>query len=263
MLLIDTHAHVYEPQFDADRKAVIDAAKEVGVAHLVLPNIDVESLPRLFDLKKDLGDYASIALGLHPTSVKDDYLKELNEIEACLDRVPICAIGEIGMDLYWDKSFMDQQMHALSIQLSWALERNLPVIIHAREAFELIFECIRRCDPHSKLKGVFHSFTGTEKELQEALAMPGFMLGINGVLTYKNAHLRELIAQIPTDRLLLETDAPYLAPVPKRGRRNEPAFLLHTARYMAALLGIELDRLAKETTDNAVRLFGICLSNHR
>ncbi len=262
MFLVDTHTHVYEPQFDEDRESSIVASQEAGVAHLILPNIDVESIPRMHSLKALYPDYVSEAMGLHPTSVKTDFREQLGVIHDEFDVRPYVAIGEIGIDLYWDKTYLAEQIEAFETQIDWSVERNLPIIIHAREAWEVVFSSLDRF-PIDKIRGVFHSFSGDEADLERALSYPHFCIGINGVVTFKKNTLQSLLQQIPLKRLLLETDSPYLAPVPHRGRRNEPAYVVHTANHIAHCLDIDVAILAQATTENACRLFDLSLNLER
>lgn len=260
MLLVDTHTHIFEPEFDGDFGDVIASAQELGLVHLLLPNIDVESIPRLQRLLSLYPRYLSGAMGLHPTSVKDDFHVQLDIIRREFDRQPYAAVGEIGLDFYWDKTYEKEQIEAFLLQIEWSIDLNLPIIIHVRDAWSGVFACLDRF-PTDKLRGVFHSFTGSADELQKVLSYPNFYVGINGVVTFKNNSLRNLLPQIPLDRLLLETDAPYLAPVPKRGKRNEPAFILHTAAHIAHCLNVDLDVIAKNTTQNASHLFDLNFDN--
>ncbi|WP_329903972.1 TatD family hydrolase [Porphyromonas pogonae] len=254
--MIDSHTHIYEPEFDDDRADVIIRARQAGVSHLILPNIDVESLPRILSLHSQYPHYTSLALGLHPTSVKSDYESKLQEIKNALMQTHVVAIGEIGIDLYWDKTFISQQKDALVTQLRWAQDMDLPVILHVRDAFKEVFECIDEVGS-DKLRGVFHSFTGDEDALKTIIGLPTFMIGINGVVTFKNSHLKNIIHTISLDRLLIETDAPYLSPVPKRGKRNEPAFLIYTLEFISNLYGKAVNDIKNITTANAVRLFSL------
>ncbi|WP_052074883.1 MULTISPECIES: TatD family hydrolase [Porphyromonas] len=256
MMLIDTHTHVYESQFDDDIEQVILSAKEAGVVHLVMPNIDVESIPRMQRILALYPTYVSEAMGLHPTSVREDYREQLARIRQELDKRRFVAIGEIGIDLYWDKTFQAEQTEAFLTQIEWSMLYDLPIIIHSREAWDVVFACLEKF-PSDKIRGVFHSFSGDEANLQRALSYPHFYIGINGTITFKKNVLPTLLPQIPLDRLLLETDSPYLAPVPKRGRRNEPAYLAHTATFIAHVLGLDPEYLAKKTTRNTCSFLGL------
>lgn len=256
MMLIDTHIHVYESQFDDDIEQVILSAKEAGVVHLVMPNIDVESIPRMQRILSLYPSYVSEAMGLHPTSVREDYKYQLARIRQELDTRRFVAIGEIGIDLYWDKTSQAEQIEAFLTQIEWSMIYDLPIIIHSREAWDVVFACLDKF-PSDKIRGVFHSFSGDEADLQRALSYPHFYIGINGTVTFKKNLLPTLLPQIPLDRLLLETDSPYLAPVPKRGGRNEPAYLAHTATFIAHVLELDPEDLAEKTTRNACRFFSL------
>ena len=252
--MIDTHTHIYLQEFDEDRRAVIDRAEKSGITRMILPNVDVETVGAL---RQTLNDYSSLckgAMGLHPTSINQDYKRDLSCIEAELDRGEYCAVGEIGMDLYWDKTYLHQQLDAFGVQVRWACERKIPFIIHCREAFDEIVSVLKPLSPLS-LTGVFHSFGGTPEQVKIVRELGDFYFGINGVATFKNAHLEATVQEIGIDRLVLETDAPYLAPVPFRGKRNEPSYIVKTAEKMAAILELSLQEVEMQTTRNAERLF--------
>ncbi len=254
MILIDTHAHIYSEEFDDDRAEMMARAEEAGVVHTIMPSISREEYPRLIATLREFPSCVSAALGLHPAYVKNDYREQLQFIEEQALVEDWVAIGEVGLDYYWSTDFKMEQQDALRHQLRLAQRLDLPVIIHVRNAFEDLRQILLE-EEFAGLRGVIHSFTGTEEELQSVLSLEGFMIAINGVVTFKNASLREYITQIPLDRLLVETDAPYLAPVPKRGKRNEPTYVAHTASYLADLWQLSPEELAKITTDNAKRLF--------
>lgn len=253
-MLVDTHAHLYSEEFDQDRAEVMARAEASGVVHTIMPSISMEEYPRLIAALREFPSRVSAALGLHPAYVKEDYREQLQFIEAKAYAEDWVAIGEIGLDYYWSTGFKAEQHIALREQLRLALRLDLPVIIHVRNAFEDLVGILEE-EEFVALRGVIHSFTGTEEELQSVLRLHRFMIALNGVVTFKNASLREYITQIPLDRLLVETDAPYLAPIPQRGKRNEPAFVAHTASYLAELWQLSLDTLASITSDNARRLF--------
>ena len=239
MQLIDSHTHIYGEEFDEDRDEILARATAAGVGQMVLPNVDATSYPRVLDLCAAHPDRLFPTIGLHPTYVKEDYTAQLDYMEGELSQRPHVAIGEIGLDYYWDTTYQQEQIEAFE-----------------REAFADAFETLRRVNL-PQLRGVFHSFTGTREELEEALSFPSFYVGINGVVTFKNSTLKEYVASIPLERLLLETDAPYLAPVPKRGKRNEPAFLPHTASFVASCYELADDTLITKTSENARRLFAL------
>lgn len=257
-MLIDSHAHIYDEAFDEDREQMMQRAREAGLVHIVMPSISREEYPRLTSVLEQYPQETSAALGLHPAYVKEDYRDELAFIQEKIDEYPWVAIGEIGLDYYWSTDFKAEQLEALRFQLDLALSRDLPVIFHVRNAFEDLLK-ILNVPAYRELRGIIHSFTGTQEELEAVLSLPNMLVGINGVSTFKNSNLRDYIAMIPLQRLVLETDAPYLAPVPMRGKRNEPAFIRHTAGHIASLWGLTLDELSEVTSRNTAKLFGITL----
>lgn len=254
MELIDTHAHFYASEFDSDRLEGIQRAKENHLTKILLPNIDLDSINPLFDLCKSHPTLFYPMLGLHPSYVKEDWEFQLRTIKQKIEDNSIIAIGEIGMDLYWDKTFVEEQKKAFSLQIDWAIERQLPIVIHARESFLEIFEILdtKNCD---ELSGVFHCFTGSELEVQKILSYGNFYFGIGGVITYKNSPLPEVVKTIPLSKIVIETDAPYLPPTPFRGKRNEPSYIIHVAEKLAGIFKIGIDEIAKITTENANKLF--------
>jgi TatD DNase family protein len=256
MYLIDTHTHIFTEEFDSDVLEVIRRATATGIRQLFIPNIDVESIPRLRTLCDTYPEWCFPMMGLHPTSVTKEYAADLKTIRDELRKRKYIAIGEIGIDLYWDKTFLKEQIHVFEEQLRWSIEMDLPVAIHTREAFPQVFESLHKIGT-DRLRGVFHSFGGSREELEEALKCPHFLLGINGVITYKKANFRDYLALAPLERIILETDAPYLTPVPFRGKRNEPAYLVYMAEKVAEVYGLPVEVIAKQTTENARRLFGI------
>ena len=256
MYLIDTHTHIYLNDFDEDISSVVSRAKEAGVQKFLFPNIDTKSIERLHHLSGFFPEDCFPMMGLHPTCVQSDYVNELEIIFSELKKRKYIAIGEIGIDLYWDKTYLDEQIHVFEEQLKWSIEWNLPVAIHTREAFPVVFNSLKRIGA-DKLRGVFHSFGGSKEELEEALTFKNFMLGINGVVTYKNAHFGTYLNTAPLDRIVLETDAPYLTPVPHRGKRNEPAYLIYVAEKLAKIYQVSAKEIAEMTSANAARLFGI------
>jgi len=252
--MIDTHSHIYLEAFDQDRSETIARAKNAGVTRILLPNIDASSIDDMISCESNFPDICSAMMGLHPTSVKADYKEQLAIVEQWLGKRNFVGIGEIGMDLYWDKTFIEEQKVVLSQQLKWACEMDLPVVIHTRNAFPEIFEVFNQVYD-SRLRGVFHSFSGTMEDARRILEMPGFYLGINGVVTFKNSTLPSILEQIGIGRILLETDAPYLTPVPYRGKRNEPAYLSFTRDKLAEVFKITLAEVEKITSLNAETLF--------
>jgi TatD DNase family protein len=253
MNLIDTHTHLFSSQFDEDRNAVVQKAIDNGVSKMLLPNISSETIEAMHQLCQDFPKHCYPMMGLHPCDVKDDYLKELEIVKAQLDKSKYVAVGEIGIDLYWDKSTLDIQKKAFRQQLIWAKEYDLPVAIHIRESFDEIFEVIEEVNDE-KLRGVFHCFTGTKEQGLRAIDM-GFMLGIGGVVTFKNSGLDQTLSGLPLAQLILETDSPYLAPTPHRGQRNESAFIPLMAQKLADIYEMDIEEVARITTQNAKTLF--------
>lgn len=255
MTFIDSHSHLYLEDFSNDLPQVIDRAKSAGVSHVLLSNIDSTTIGDLLRVCNEYPDYCFPMMGLHPTSVKENYEEELRIVrEHLLQPNHYIAVGEIGIDLYWDKTFLDQQKEALDRQLQMALEFALPVVIHTRDAFDEVCEVLEKYKK-TPLKGVFHSFTGTFQDASKLLEFENFMLGINGVVTFKNSSLSEELKQIPLDRLLIETDAPYLTPVPYRGRRNESAYLQYTLSKLSDVYRLAPHEVAEITTRNTLKVF--------
>jgi len=255
----DSHTHLYLDAYEKDREEMILRAIDAGVDRMFLPNIDSSTIAALYRLVEQFPRHCFPMMGLHPTSVKENFRSELKIIESCLEKKEIIAIGETGVDLYWDTSFLAEQEEAFRIQIRWARERKLPLVIHARESFREIFRILDDAGG-ADLTGVFHSFTGTRKELAKALSY-NFMIGINGIVTFKNSGLGDVVKEIPRDRILLETDAPFLAPVPYRGKRNESSYLLKTAAKVAAIFNLTPEEVGQVTTRNALRLFQLMPSN--
>lgn len=253
--MIDTHSHIYDKEFDGDRDNVVANAEIAGITQIILANEDSNSIERLYETHRQYADFTHMAMGLHPSSVTKDYKKELKIIEAELNNVAFCAIGEIGLDFYWDTTYKEEQIEVFEKQLGWAIDLDLPVIIHARKAYAEALASIAKFN-HRHLRGVMHCFGGGIEEAKKSIEY-GFYLGIGGVLTFKNSRLPELILQMGTERLLLETDAPYLSPVPYRGRRNEPKFMVETARKMASVFNTSLEKIDEITTKNAKDLFSL------
>ncbi len=222
--MIDSHAHIYAKEFDEDRDAVIARAQEAGITKIILANADCESLPKLLEVCKHYPEMCVGSIGLHPTDVDANYQQQIDTLKAAFDSYPFVAIGEIGVDLYWDKTYIAEQKDALKQQFEWAVEKDLPVILHIRDAFELFYEIMGECKD-LPLRGVIHSFSGNETDVEKIKSLGNFYFGINGIATFKNSKMDEVIRHIGLDHLLIETDAPFLAPVPKRGKRNEPAFV--------------------------------------
>ena len=252
--LFDTHSHMYLPEFDADREECMAAARDVGVYRVALPNIDLESIIKIKEMMRACPNQVIGMMGLHPSSVKEDFRECLNSIKNELDTGSYMAVGEIGIDLYWDKTYIEEQKEAFKIQLGWAKEKQIPVAIHSRDSFKEVCEVLDEMYDAS-LSGVFHCFSGNEAELEKALSYENFYLGIGGVLTFKNSGLDKVIGRADLNRLVLETDAPYLAPHPFRGKRNETAYTKIVAEKLAEVFEISLEEVAKITTVNANTLF--------
>lgn len=252
--MIDTHSHIYSEDFDADRSEVIRRAQEAGVTKIIMPNVDSESLPGMLETERMFPDVCLAAIGLHPTSVKENYLDELALVKSELERRKYMAIGEIGIDLYWDKTFYTEQVFALQTQVQWALDSNLPVIIHVRDSHKETIEALQPFK-NKGLRGVFHCFTGSSKEAEEIAELGDFMLGIGGVVTFKNSGLAGNLKDIPLTKLVLETDTPYLAPVPFRGKRNEPAYTAFICNKLAEVYQVSVKEIDEITTRNAEKLF--------
>jgi TatD DNase family protein len=249
----DTHAHLYLDAFGDDSEQVIERAISRGVSRIFLPNLDSQSIRQLHRVCDQFRGTCFPMMGLHPTAVKENYRDELALISQQLSRRDYIAIGEIGIDLYWDKTFLSEQLDAFRTQLRWAKEMNLPVVIHARESFNEIFSVLDvENDP--VLTGVFHSFTGDTAQAERVLSY-GFFIGINGIVTFKNGGLDKVVKSIPLEKLLIETDAPFLAPVPYRGKRNECAYVTEVAAKIAEIHRMSLPEIAKITTQNALNLF--------
>lgn len=262
MNLVDTHTHLYLEEFDDDRTAVMERARAAGITHLFMPNIDRSTVEPMLRLCADYPGYAFPMMGLHPTSVGPDYRDELDAVHRYLfsppidaDRRPhIVAVGEIGIDLYWDRTYEREQTEVFARQVEWALQLDLPIVIHCRNAFDAVYSVLQ---PYrdTPLSGIFHSFTGNADEVDRMLEFKRFRIGINGVVTFKRSTLPELLPRIPLDRIVLETDSPYLTPVPYRGRRNESAHIVHTAARVAEAYRLSVDEVAGTTSANALNLF--------
>lgn len=253
---IDTHAHIYLPEFDEDKDEVMAAAKEAGIEKIYLPAIDSSTHERMLRTEEQFPACKSM-MGLHPCSVKDDWEKEIQIVKAYLASQQFIAVGEIGLDFYWDKTFVPQQYEAFHQQIALALEHNRPIAIHSRNALD---ECIEVVTRYPQLQGVFHCFSGTEAQAQKIIDL-NFYLGIGGVITFKNGGLDRVIQRVGLSSVILETDAPYLTPVPFRGKRNQPAYTRLVAEKIASLLNLSIDEVALRTTQNAEKLFSF-IENH-
>ena len=253
MELIDTHAHVYAEPFSPDREAMLERAVQSGIKAIYLPNIDVSSIEPMLELEQAHPEFCFAMMGLHPCSVGEDFREALAIIRQWLDRRSFCAIGEIGIDLYWDKSFRWQQEEAFMEQIHWAIEFNLPIVIHARESLDVILDLISPIQQPG-LRGIFHCFTGSPEQARRILDL-GFLMGIGGVVTYKKSGLHEVLKTVPLGSLVLETDAPYLSPVPFRGKRNESAYLPYIAAKLAEIYGTTTEEIGSQTSRTARELF--------
>lgn len=253
--LIDTHTHLYTEEFDEDRGLAVIRAVDAGVTRLFMPNIDDTMVEAMLSLC-DAHDFCFPMIGFHPTSVDENWKARLQTVKQYLTDGPhrFYGIGEVGIDLYWDKTFRKEQMAAFEEQVNWALDYNLPLIIHCREAYPELLE-ILAAYKQTGLRGIFHSFTGSVEDASQLLEYESFMLGINGVVTFKKSTLPEVLKNVPLERVVLETDSPYLAPVPYRGKRNESAHLVKVAERLSEIYGIPLSEIAAQTTENALKVF--------
>ncbi|MDF1865851.1 MAG: TatD family hydrolase [Saprospiraceae bacterium] len=252
-MLIDTHTHLYLNQFDKDRDETIQRAIESGVEQFFLPNIDSETIDSMFQLEAKYPERCFAMMGLHPCSVKENYKEELAIAKEWLDKRPFCAVGEIGIDLYWDKSFFEQQKEAFLTQIEWAKALDLPIVIHSREATDIIIELLEEVKDQ-KLRGIFHCFGGSLEQANKIIDL-GFYLGIGGVLTFKKSGLDKVIPHVPLERIVLETDSPYLAPTPFRGKRNESAYVRLVAEKLTTVTGVTFKEISKITSKNALNIF--------
>lgn len=255
MVLTDTHTHLYYETDDAKRAELMQRCALNHVNRLFLPNVDTSSLPLVFSLVNAYPDCCYPMLGLHPCSVKENWEEELAEIKAALTGNKIFAIGEIGIDLYWDKTLLNEQVAAFRAQIAWAKELKLPIVIHCRDAFDEVFEVLEQ-EHDEHLRGIFHCFTGTAEQANKVIDL-GFFLGIGGVVTYKNAGLDKTVQQIDLKHIVLETDSPYLTPVPYRGKPNESSYLVYVAQKIADLHQTDMENVARITTENSKRVFGV------
>ncbi len=258
MNYIDTHAHLDGHEFDEDRDEVIARAREAGVSKVLIPAIDLPSLDRVVDVCNRYSGYAYPMIGLHPEEVKADWKDVLSAMKLRLEnsRNTFIAIGEVGLDFYWSREFEAEQLEAFEEQVRWSVEYSLPLMIHCRKGQNEMVKILRKYEKDLP-GGVFHCFTGNEKEASELLSFSRFSLGIGGVLTFKKSHLPEVLPTVPLERVVLETDAPYMAPVPMRGKRNESSFVLYVLKRMAECYGITEQQVADVTTENVRRIFGI------
>jgi len=253
MKLIDTHCHLYSEEFNADRDAMIKRALQQGVEKFYLPAVDSTEIDGMLALEKKYPGVCIAMMGLHPCYVKENYKTELAIVKDWLDERPFAAVGEIGLDFYWDTSFKEQQYEAFDLQMDWALAKNLPIVIHTRNAMQETIEMVKPFAAKG-LRGIFHCFSGSYESAQQIINM-GFLLGIGGVITYKNAGLGEVLLNIGLEHLVLETDAPYLTPVPFRGKRNESSYLQYIVEKLSDVKQLSKEEIAAITTANAERLF--------
>ncbi len=252
MPLIDTHAHLYDEKFDEDIDEVMERCQAAEVSNIYMPNIDSTSVDAMLEREQRYPHQCVAMMGLHPGSVKKDFERELYEVEAWLGRRSFAAVGEIGLDYYWDTTFKDQQQEALRIQIDLAQKHQLPIVLHTRDSLEDVMALVEK---HGEgLTGVFHCFTGTVEDAKRITEL-GFYVGLGGVATFKNGGLHEVIPQLPKEWVVLETDCPYLAPVPHRGKRNEPSFVSLVAQRVADAWEVDTNEVAQQTTENAHRLF--------
>jgi TatD DNase family protein len=254
-MITDTHTHLYSKQFNDDRKAMMQRAKDAGVSRFFIPAIDSSYTESMFSLEKENPNEVFLMMGLHPTSVKENYLEELAHVKNWIDKRNFYAIGEIGIDLYWDKSFLQQQQEAFRTQIKWAKEKKLPIVIHCRDAFDEIFE-ILESEKSNDLRGIFHCFTGTLEQAKQAISY-NMKLGIGGVATFKNGKIDTFLNEIDLKHIVLETDSPYLAPVPYRGKRNESSYIINVVDKLVDIYGVDFNEIAEITTQNSKNIFNV------
>ena len=254
-MITDTHTHLYSDQFSEDRKAMIKRAKKAGVSRFFIPAIDSSYTEKMFSLEKENPSDVFLMMGLHPTSVKENYQEELAHVKNWIDKRNFYAIGEIGIDLYWDKSFLPQQQEAFRAQIKWAKEKKLPIVIHCRDAFDEIFEVLET-EKGEDLYGIFHCFTGTLAQAKQAISY-NMKLGIGGVATFKNGKIDKFLNEIDLQHIVLETDSPYLAPTPFRGKRNESAYITNVVDKLVDIYGLSFKEIAEITTQNSKDVFGV------
>ena len=252
-MLIDTHCHLYSESFDQDREEMLARALAAGVEEFYLPAIDSQYTDRMYSLEAQYPDRIHLMMGLHPTSVKENFREELDHVKRQFQERDFCAVGEIGIDLYWDRSTLQWQVKAFREQIELALSRSLPIVIHCRESFDEIFEVLEDYRG-TGLYGIFHCFTGTLEQAEQAISL-GFRLGIGGVVTFKNGKIDKFLDQIDLANIVLETDSPYLAPVPYRGKRNESSYLALICTKLAEIYGLSEEEIARQTTANARQVF--------
>ena len=255
MTITDTHTHLYSEAFEEDREEMIHRALELGVTRFFIPAIDSTYAPAMFELEDKFPEQVFLMTGLHPTHVKENYKEELAFVEGELKRRRYVAVGEIGIDLYWDKSTLEIQQEAFKQQIRLAKQHKLPIVIHCREAFDEIFEVLE-AEKGEDLFGIFHCFTGTLEQAQRVLSF-NMKLGIGGVVTFKNGKIDTYLEEVPLKEIVLETDSPYLAPVPYRGKRNESAYIMKVVEKLAEIYRVPREEVAEVTTGNSKDIFGV------
>ena len=254
-MITDTHTHLYSEQFDEDRAEMIQRAKDAGVRRFFIPAIDSSYTKRMLDLERDFEEEVFLMMGLHPTSIKENYKEELAHVKEWLDKRPFIGIGEIGIDLYWDRTFLAEQQEAFRTQIQWAKQKKLPIIIHCRDAFDEIFDVLET-EQGADLFGIFHCFTGTLEQAQKAISY-NMKLGIGGVATFKNGKIDTFLNTIDIKHIVLETDSPYLAPTPYRGKRNESSYITQVVDKLASIYKLPTEEIARITTENSKAVFGV------
>ena len=255
MIITDTHTHLYSEAFDMDRDEMMSRALEAGVSRFFVPAIDSTYTEAMYALERKYPEHVFLMMGVHPTHIKEDYKKELNHVKTALKQRKFAAIGEIGIDLYWDKSTLKQQQDAFRTQIQWAKHYQLPIVIHCRDAFDEVFEVLEE-EKSEDLFGIFHCFTGTMEQANKAISY-NMKLGIGGVVTFKNGKIDQFLEQIDLAHIVLETDAPYLAPAPYRGKRNESAYILEVLEKLSLIYGKSMEEIAQITTNNSKNIFKI------
>jgi TatD DNase family protein len=254
-MITDTHTHLYSEQFDQDRALMMQRAKDAGVHRFFIPAIDSSYTERMLSLETQYPNDVFLMMGLHPTSVKENFKEELLHVKKWVDKKSFCAIGEIGIDLYWDTTYLAEQQEAFQTQIQWAKEKKLPIVIHCRDAFDEIFD-ILELEKGPDLYGIFHCFTGSLEQAEKAISY-NMKLGIGGVATFKNGKIDTFLHQIPLKHIVLETDAPYLSPVPFRGKRNESSYISYVVEKLATIYDVSVKEIATITTENSKEVFGI------
>ena len=252
--MIDTHAHIYDPTYLSDEVEMVERCKNAGVQHVILPNVDKESWQQIQEFHSKYPDFTSTMIGIHPTSIGEDYQTLIDFFDAEVEKGEYVAIGETGLDLYWDKTYLQEQKISFEHHIDVALSKDLPICIHCRDSFAEIIDSLKKFKGKG-LRGVVHAFSLYPENAKQYLEYGDFYFGLGGVITYKNAKFPERLGEIPLDRILLETDAPYLTPVPYRGKRNEPSYLVHIAEKIAQIYGQTAEEIKNITTENAKRLF--------